>query len=264
MSVQSQGSNHPRYAIPLVAMGAVALAVGGCSGGSHQPAASKPASSTTTAAPATIAPGPGTTLRALVVAPQAQVYEDPAASTPAKTYPRTWLLNGAPDQPIDQVFLVERRRADGWVQVLLPDRPNGSSGWIRSSELTLSLNPYRLQVSLGPHQIAVFQRGQPIYTGPAATGTDATPTPTGRYYARVLLRSPDPNSVYGPFAYGLSAHSDVLQNFDGGDAEVGVHGNNDASVLGKSVTHGCVRIDNDEITELSKLLPLGTPVDIVP
>jgi hypothetical protein len=78
------------------------------------------------------------------------------------------------------------------------------------------------------------------------------------------MRSPDPNSVYGPFAYGLSAHSDVLQNFDGGDAEVGVHGNNDASVLGKSVTHGCVRIDNDEITQLSKILPLGTPVDIVP
>jgi lipoprotein-anchoring transpeptidase ErfK/SrfK len=42
-----------------------------------------------------------------------------------------------------------------------------------------------------------------------------------------------------------------------------VHGNNDASVLGKSVTHGCIRMDNDEITKLSKVLPLGSPVEIV-
>ena len=65
------------------------------------------------------------------------------------------------------------------------------------------------------------------------------------------------------FAYGLSAHSDALTTFAGGDAEVGVHGNNDASALGRSVTHGCVRMDNAEITALSALLPLGTPVHIV-
>jgi lipoprotein-anchoring transpeptidase ErfK/SrfK len=78
----------------------------------------------------------------------------------------------------------------------------------------------------------------------------------------VLLQTPDPKSVYGPYAYGLSAHSEVLTEFSGGDAEVGVHGNNDASVLGKNVTHGCVRMDNDQITKLSKVLPLGTPVEI--
>jgi lipoprotein-anchoring transpeptidase ErfK/SrfK len=76
------------------------------------------------------------------------------------------------------------------------------------------------------------------------------------------LETADPKSIYGPFAYGLSAHSEVLTQFDGGDAEVGIHGNNDASVLGTSVTHGCVRIDNAEITALSKVLPLGTPVVI--
>jgi lipoprotein-anchoring transpeptidase ErfK/SrfK len=69
--------------------------------------------------------------------------------------------------------------------------------------------------------------------------------------------------VYGPFAYGLSSHSESLEEFAGGDAEIGIHGNNDPSVLGKSVTHGCIRMDNAAITMLSKLLPLGTPVDIV-
>ena len=54
-----------------------------------------------------------------------------------------------------------------------------------------------------------------------------------------------------------------VETFNGGDAEIGIHGNNDASVLGSNVTHGCVRMDNDAITMLSRQLPLGTPVDIV-
>ena len=87
--------------------------------------------------------------------------------------------------------------------------------------------------------------------------------PIGQFSIRVLVRAIDPTTVYGPYAYGLSSHSETLETFNGGDAEIGIHGNNDASVLGSNVTHGCVRIDNDAITMLSRQLPLGTPVDIV-
>ena len=96
-----------------------------------------------------------------------------------------------------------------------------------------------------------------------AVGTDDTPTPIGEYFVRVKVKAIDPNTVYGPYAWGLSSHSDVLETFNGGDAEIGIHGNNDASVLGNDVTHGCVRMDNDAITSLTNMLPLGTPVDIV-
>jgi lipoprotein-anchoring transpeptidase ErfK/SrfK len=79
----------------------------------------------------------------------------------------------------------------------------------------------------------------------------------------VLIQAPDPTTVYGPYAYGLSSHSDALDTFEGGDAEIGIHGNNDPKVLGTNATHGCVRMDNAAITMLAKELPLGTPVDIV-
>ena len=146
---------------------------------------------------------------------------------------------------------------------VLADRPNGSTGWVHASDVQLTPNPYRLQVRLSDHKITVFQGTNSIYEGQVAIGASDTPTPPGKYYTRVLIQAPDPNTVYGPFAYGLSAHSEVLNEYNGGDAEVGVHGNNDTSVLGKSVTHGCIRMDNDEITKLSKVLPLGTPVEIV-
>lgn len=178
------------------------------------------------------------------------------------TFGPTWNLDDDPSKPtVPEVFLVQEQRP-GWVRVLLPTRPNGSTGWLRAGDVQINVSPYHIQVDLAPHQITVFNGNQVVYQGPVAIGAPATPTPPGLYYTRVLLQTPDPQSVYGPFAYGLSAHSDALTTFEGGDAEIGIHGNNDASALGKSVSHGCIRMDNAGITMLTKVLPLGTPVQI--
>lgn len=237
---------------------AVVVAFVGCGGGGGDSGKAKPAKTPT----ATTLP-PGYTLAAQVKGPQIGIYDDPSAAAPSKTLPNPWLLNDEPDKQIPQVFLVEDQRKDGWVKVLLAERPNGSTGWVRAADVQLTPNPYHLKVTLREHKITVYQGNKSIYEGPVAIGATDTPTPPGTYYTRVLIQAPDPNTVYGPFAYGLSAHSDVLTEFNGGDAEVGVHGNNDPSVLGKSVTHGCIRMDNDQIVKLSKVLPLGTPVEIV-
>jgi lipoprotein-anchoring transpeptidase ErfK/SrfK len=161
------------------------------------------------------------------------------------------------------VFLVVDRRGDGWLQVWLPIRPNGATGWIRDSEVTLTTTAYRIVVMLGERRLVVYDGYRVIFAGAVAIGAPATPTPTGRYFLRVLLRAPDPDAGYGPYAYGLSGYSPTLTAFHGGDAEVGIHGNDDASVLGAEVTHGCVRMSNDAITKLAAMLPLGTPVDIL-
>jgi lipoprotein-anchoring transpeptidase ErfK/SrfK len=193
------------------------------------------------------------------------VFNHPGARTPVRVLDNPWFVD--PSQPstaVPQVFLVESHRTDGWIRVLLPIRPNGSTGWVHAADVTLSPVAYRLRVQLSAHRITVFDRGAAVYTGPVADGAPSTPTPTGHYYLRVLIKAPDPNTVYGPYAYGLSSHSDVLTSFNGGDGETGIHGNDDASVLGTSVTHGCIRIDNTEITRLASTLPLGTPVDIEP
>jgi len=121
------------------------------------------------------------------------------------------------------------------VQVLLPVRPNGSTGWIRDSDATIASTTFRITVELGARRITVTNAGTVTYRGPVAAGAPASPTPTGNYYLRVLLRAPDPDSVYGPYAYGLSSHSEVLDTFSGGDAEIGIHRNDDASVLGTPV-----------------------------
>jgi lipoprotein-anchoring transpeptidase ErfK/SrfK len=241
------------------------LAAAACGGGggatvTQQTGATIPRPGVTTT---TVAPHTSYTATVKSTVPKVSIYDAPTSTEPARVLDNPWQVD--PDYPnalVPQVFLVTQQRKTGWVQVLLPVRPNGSKGWVKTSDVTVSPNPYHIEVSLGGHTITVSRGDQLVYNGPVAVGAADTPTPTGQYYLRVLVRAIDPTTVYGPYAYGLSSHSDALETFAGGDAEIGIHGNNDASVLGSDVTHGCIRMDNDAITMLSKQLPLGTPVQV--
>jgi lipoprotein-anchoring transpeptidase ErfK/SrfK len=246
--------------VGMLAIVVVSATGGGGAARAAHPSVRVPAAPTAPSTTTTTLP-PGSTYIAQAVGAQVHVYSGPSVPTPAETLPNPWPLNDDPSLPVQQDFLIEAQQP-GWVEVLLPERPNGKRGWIPASEVTVVSNEYHIEVSRFFHQITVYKGAQIAYQGPVAVGAPATPTPTGLYYLRVLLRSPDPNSAYGPYAYGLSAHSDALTTFDGGDAEIGLHGNDDASALGQSVSHGCVRMDNAAITQLSTILPLGTPITI--
>jgi lipoprotein-anchoring transpeptidase ErfK/SrfK len=162
---------------------------------------------------------------------------------------------------VDQVFLVEDYR-DGWLEVLLPVRPNGTTGWIRLGDVTVSSHDYEIVVELGAHRLTTTKGGEVIQEADIAVGTTDTPTPGGRFFLNALLRPPDPDTVYGTFAYALSGYSATLQRFAGGDGVIGIHGTNDPSVMGSDVSHGCIRMRNEDIEVLAAQLPLGTPVEI--
>ena len=165
------------------------------------------------------------------------------------------------------VFLVkwERRRwtRPRWVRVYLPRRPNGSTGWVRSSAVRFYRNPYRLRVDLRRHRLTVWKRRRVVLRSTIAVGTMTTPTPAGRYFVRRLVRPSNPRGPFGPFVYQTSAYSPVLRRFAGGPGQIGLHGTNAPRRLGTNVSHGCIRVRNRHIRRLSRLLPLGTPIRIV-
>ncbi len=160
-----------------------------------------------------------------------------------------------------QVFLVLDREP-GWLRVALPVRPNGSTGWLREADVTVTQHRYRIVVSLSRHRFEVFDAGRRILDAPAGIGTSDTPTPGGTYYTWVLI---DPsNSGYGAYAYGLSGFSDALDTFAGGDGRLGIHGTTDETSVGRDVSHGCIRVTDAVITRLvhDVGLPLGVPVTV--
>lgn len=161
------------------------------------------------------------------------------------------------------VFLVRHAKPVAhWLEVYLPTRPNGSWAWIHRRAVQLSRDPYSVLADLSHHVLRVEVGSRVIFTTTVGVGRPALPTPTGLYYVVELLRQPDPTGAYGPYAFGLSAHSDVLMSFDGGAGQIGLHGTNVPTSVGASVSHGCLRVSDVAITHLARLLPLGTPVKI--
>lgn len=150
-----------------------------------------------------------------------------------------------------------------WLEVQLPVEPNGTTGWVRKSEVQLSSTPYRIYVDRASYSLQVYDQGQLWIDTTIAVGTGDTPTPVGDFYLLELLKPPNPKGDYGPYAFGLSGFSEVLDGFAGADtAVIGIHGTNDPSALGTDVSHGCIRVDNSVITEMATTVPLGTPVRI--
>lgn len=160
------------------------------------------------------------------------------------------------------VMLVEDRRAE-WVKVQLPERPNGSTGWVREDDVRLRLNAWRVRIDLSAFRISTYRGPRLISTHTIGVGKSVTPTPRGRYYLTDLIQPDNPNGLYGTYAFGLSAHSDVVTSFGTGNGQIGIHGTNDPSTLQTNVSSGCIRVGNSVIESFARHFPLGTPVRIV-
>lgn len=172
-------------------------------------------------------------------------------------------LHALTEDGLPEVYVTLRSApgADGrmWVQVRLPSRPNGRTGWVPRSVL----GPYHtvrtvLTIDTGRLRATLLRRGVPIWSTRVGVGAAATPTPRGRFYVRELLRSGDP--FYGPWAFGTSAYSS-LSDWPGGGV-VGIHGTNAPALIPGRPSHGCIRLTNAAVTRLVGLMPIGTPVRI--
>jgi lipoprotein-anchoring transpeptidase ErfK/SrfK len=169
--------------------------------------------------------------------------------------------NGSP-----LTFLVDGTDVEGeLIPVLLPVPPNGTQGWVRAGDVELFANPYHITVELAAHRLTVSNAGEVEVETTVAVGQDGRETPTGLYYVKELIQPPDPNGIYGPYAYGISGFTnnpEVAAEFGEGGV-IGIHGTNDPAALGTDVSSGCIRMANEVITELAGYLPLGTPVEIM-
>lgn len=160
------------------------------------------------------------------------------------------------------VFVVLAKEGENY-RVYLPMRPNGRIGYVRAVDVSLYQHDYAVIVSLSKKTLTLYKAGVVQMTESVGVGRSQYPTPKGTFYMRELARPRNPGGSYGPWAFGLSGYSTVLQKFGRGDGQIGIHGTNQPKLLGTQVSHGCIRMSNSAITKLAKTLPQGVPVDII-
>jgi lipoprotein-anchoring transpeptidase ErfK/SrfK len=154
--------------------------------------------------------------------------------------------------------------ADGvrWLQVMLPGRPNSSTGWIAQQGTRKLLTGWHIVVDLAARQVRVYRDGRQVRSFRAVVGKPSTPTPTGEFFVEETLRmrATEPG---GPFALALSARSDALQEFEGGPGQIALHGrDNLGGTLGSAESHGCMRVGTANVNWLSTRIGPGTPTTI--
>jgi lipoprotein-anchoring transpeptidase ErfK/SrfK len=185
------------------------------------------------------------------------VYPSAGAAGPSQLLPAYNELGSS-------LVLLGVRQYGDWIQVLVPTRPNDDTGWVRAQDVSTSVPVYRVEVSLAAHELKVVRMSDDavVYTAVAGIGRPDTPTPTGQFFVRDHFPTGSWSHPYGPFAFGLSGHSEVLYQFGTGDGRIAIHGTNQPSTVGADLSNGCVRVANDVVMALIDYLPLGTPVAI--
>jgi lipoprotein-anchoring transpeptidase ErfK/SrfK len=251
-----------RMALPAVLL-VIVVALAGCGG--SRPADTAAPSSTAGPVVSTAPPPDRVDLGnapayAALAATDVTVFARPSGDRVVAVFPAK-LPWGSP-----MAFLVRQARPDQtgeiWLNVSLPRRPNGTNGWVRRDQVRLRSVTHEVEVDLSSRTARLLRDGRTERSWPVGIGQDNTPTPTGQFYITVKLSPPQISPVYGAWALGLSAYSDVLEQFGTGDGQIALHGTADLGDLGQQVSNGCIRMANQVITYLAGTLPLGTPVTI--
>jgi len=120
----------------------------------------------------------------------------------------------------------------------------------------------RIVVSIPDHKLALVEDGKVQKVYPVATGREKTPSPTGSfhvanrvtnptYYHQGKIVEPGPQNPVGTRWIGLD------------EKGYGIHGTNAPSSIGKSASHGCIRMARKDLEEFFEMVRPGDEVEIL-
>ena len=131
------------------------------------------------------------------------------------------------------------------VQPLSPETPQDPS-------IVISVTERKLTVMKGGNVAAVY---------PIAVGKPSTPTPLGQFHLTDLESHP------GPAGGAFGARWMEFYRNKGADGVTrlwGIHGTNEPAEIGDAVSHGCIRMRNEDVKQLFDQSYAGEPVEIKP
>jgi hypothetical protein len=176
--------------VVLVLLGALAAA---CSEDDTEPDAESgldPTTTTTVADETTTAAAMDTSQLVATSKGQVEVWSAPdSADATSQMLSASTEFNGT------LTFLVLRRVGEDWLEVQLPTPPAGSTGFVRTTDITLSRHRYRIEISLSAHSIKVFVGNAEVIRGSVSLGPDAPPPGTLTFVKDLVI----PSSAQSPY-----------------------------------------------------------------
>jgi lipoprotein-anchoring transpeptidase ErfK/SrfK len=119
----------------------------------------------------------------------------------------------------------------------------------------------RIIISIPDRRLALIENGRVALMFRVAVGAPASPSPVGEFRVANLVTDPvyyhpgevipaGPENPVGPRWIGLSAKG------------YGIHGTNEPRLIGRRVSHGCIRLNNGDVKILFAHLRVGDAVEL--
>lgn len=154
------------------------------------------------------------------------------------------------------------RRFNTTVDLLKESNQIESSGLSLGRRLKITPGNFNILVSKSKNILELRYNDELIKSYSVATGKSGS-TPVGDFKITNKLKNPD------WFRYGQRIPSGHPDNILGSrwlglsEAGYGIHGTTQPETIGKQSTDGCVRMLNEDVEELYKLVTIGTSVKII-
>jgi lipoprotein-anchoring transpeptidase ErfK/SrfK len=179
-----------------------------------------------------------------------------------KPFPDNY-LSSIPKNPQTSVNqeIINKDEIGGWVYQPkdLESSPNNLK-WLTEKTLipnakdlsTIPFEPLEIEINKTTNRL-ILKSGKTLFRSySVALGKDGI-TPEGEFTVKKKIANPNSGiaeSVFGTRALELS------------ESSYAIHGTNEPSSIGKNISHGCIRLNNQDMEELYSLVPLYTRVAI--
>lgn len=152
-----------------------------------------------------------------------------------------------------------KRRLNARVAEVRPKRTTGDV-W--------DATPTVVTVARDAKTVRVFKRGKLDKRYRVAVGQPKYPTPTGQFTVQTMQKDPVWNVPDSEWAGKLAGQTipsgdprnPIIARWIGFDGAVGFHGTKSLGSLGRSASHGCIRMAPRDIIEMFEQVEIGTPV----
>ncbi|WP_375515529.1 L,D-transpeptidase [uncultured Nostoc sp.] len=168
-------------------------------------------------------------------------------------------LNSPPAQP--NLPRTSERMMHLLLRLKLPVQPTPSNTSEQNIHLLLVLKQRRLYIYQGNVLLASY---------PVAIGKPKWETPTGKFKVLNMVENPVWENPFVSYTQVVPAgfQNPLGERWIGfwtdGKDEIGFHGTYQRNSVGKAISHGCVRMYNEDVRKLFKIVTIGTPVTVVP
>ena len=120
----------------------------------------------------------------------------------------------------------------------------------------------RIIVSLLNRKLMLLEDGRLLRVYPVAVGSRKTPSPVGQF--KVVSRVTFPTWYHEGKVIAPGRSNPVGTRWIGLSLKgYGIHGTNAPRSIGRSASHGCIRMRNQDVEELFELVRVGDPVELI-